>query len=244
MLTKSKLKYIQSLGHKKPRDEAGVFIAEGPKLLNELLETAPETVLEVFALKEWIDEHKKILTKNTVEVITEKELERISGLATPNNVVAIVKKMNTTGPVSAKGKVTLVLDTIQDPGNLGTIIRTADWFGVTQIVCSANCADLYNSKVVQATIGSIIRVKVFYEDIHKWLSQQQEVPIYAAMLEGEDMTSLKKVKEGIILIGNESRGISDELINLATVKVTISGKGSAESLNAAVATGILLSQLV
>ncbi|MBS1633010.1 MAG: RNA methyltransferase [Bacteroidetes bacterium] len=244
MLTKSKLKYIQSLGHKKPRDEAGVFIAEGPKLLNELLETAPETVLEVFALKEWIDEHKKILTKNTVEVITEKELERISGLATPNNVVAIVKKMNTTGPVSAKGKVTLVLDTIQDPGNLGTIIRTADWFGVTQIVCSANCADLYNSKVVQATMGSIIRVKVFYEDIHKWLSQQQEVPIYAAMLEGEDMTSLKKVKEGIILIGNESRGISDELINLATVKVTISGKGSAESLNAAVATGILLSQLV
>jgi TrmH family RNA methyltransferase len=243
MLVKSKLKYIQSLGQKKPRDEEGVFIAEGPKLVKELLETAPNFVEEIFALKEWIEENQKFLTKNKVEEITEPELERISQLHTPNKVLAIVKKFDVGEKSITKEKITLTLDTIQDPGNLGTIIRTADWFGVEQIVCSQDCADVYNPKVVQATMGSIARVKVFYVDLEKWLAQQKDVRIYAAVLEGHDITTMKKINEGIILIGNESKGISDEILKLANVRITIPKKGRAESLNAAVAAGIILGHL-
>ncbi|HWC55155.1 MAG TPA: RNA methyltransferase [Chitinophagaceae bacterium] len=244
MLVKSKLKYIQSLGQKKPRDEAGVFIAEGPKLVKELLETAPDAIEEIFALKEWMDQNRELLTKNKVEEITEPELERISKLSTPNKVIAIIKKFDVGEKIVAKDKITLALDTIQDPGNLGTIIRTADWFGVEQIVCSHDCADVYNPKVVQATMGSIARVKVFYVDLEKWLSQQKDVRIYAAVLEGKDITTMKKINEGIILIGNESKGINDEILKLANVKITIPKKGKAESLNAAVAAGVLLGWLV
>lgn len=244
MLVKSKVKYIQSLGQKKPRDEAGVFIAEGPKLVKELLETTAGSIEEIYALQEWIEENKKLLTKTSVVEISEQELERISQLNTPNKVVAIVKKFSAGAPIISKGIITLALDTIQDPGNLGTIIRTADWFGVAQIVCSRDCADVYNSKVVQATMGSIARVKVFYVDLEKWLVQQQDVRIYAAVLEGQDITAMKKIKEGIILIGNESKGISDEILKLANVKITIPKKGKAESLNAAVAAGVIMGYLL
>src|SRR5574338_50060 len=244
MLVKSKVKYIQSLGQKKPRDEAGVFIAEGPKLVKELLETTAGSIEEIYAMQEWIEENKKLLTKTSVVEISEQELERISQLNTPNKVVAIVKKFSAGAPIISKGIITLALDTIQDPGNLGTIIRTADWFGVAQIVCSRDCADVYNSKVVQATMGSIARVKVFYVDLEKWLVQQQDVRIYAAVLEGQDITTMKKIKEGIILIGNESKGISDEILKLANVKITIPKKGKAESLNAAVAAGVIMGYLL
>lgn len=245
MLVKSELKYIQSLDHKKPRDEAGVFIAEGPKLVKELLEMKQVSVSGIYALKEWIETNKKLLTKIAVTEISEGELDRISQLSTPNQVLAIVKKnLPDEQSLISKGKVTLALDTIQDPGNLGTIIRTADWFGVEQIVCSQNCADNYNPKVVQATMGSIARVKIFYVDLEKWLAQQNDVRIYAAVLDGQDVMEMKKIKEGIVLIGNESKGISNALLKQANVKITIPKKGKAESLNAAVATGILLSQLI
>lgn len=243
MLVKSKLKYIQSLGQKKPRDEEGVFIAEGPKLVKELLEARGITVLEIFGTKEWIEENQKFLIKNKAETITEKELERISQLTTPNKVLAIIKKIDAGETIVTKEKITLALDTIQDPGNLGTIIRTADWFGVEQIVCSRDCADMYNPKVVQATMGSIARVKVFYVDLEKWLAQQKGIRIYAAVLEGQGLTAMKKINEGIILIGNESKGISDEILKLANVKITIPKRGTAESLNAAVAAGIILEHL-
>lgn len=244
MLVKSKLKYIQSLGQKKPRDEAGAFIAEGPKLVKELLESAPDAIEEIYALKEWIEENKKLLTKNTVVEISDQELERISQLSTPNKVLAVIKKISTDEPIFTKEKITLALDTIQDPGNLGTIIRTADWFGVEQIVCSKDCADVYNPKVVQATMGSIARAKIFYVDLGKWLAQQKDVRIYAAVLEGQDVTAMKKINEGIILIGNESKGISNEILKLANVKITIPKKGKAESLNAAVAAGVVLGCLL
>ena len=143
-----------------------------------------------------------------------------------------------------KERISLVLDAIQDPGNLGTIIRIADWFGISQIICGTGCADIYNSKVVQATMGSIARVNVFYTDLPVWLKQRSGVRIYATMLEGKDVTKMSTIKEGLIIIGNESIGIDKEVLQYSNEKISIPRKGNAESLNAAVATGIILSHLV
>src|SRR5690242_13691006 len=132
---------------------------------------------------------------------------------------------------------------IQDPGYFGTIIRIADWFGISQVICSEDCADMYNPKVVQATMGSVATVKVFYTELETWLTEQKDIRIYAAMLEGKDITKMTVLKEGLIVIGNESRGISEKIIALANEKITVPKKGEAESLNAAVATGIILSHI-
>lgn len=244
MLLKQKVKDIQSLGQKKFRQEEGLFIAEGPKLVKELLEADAASIKEVYGLKEWIDNNKNLLHKASVTEISEIELEKISQLTTPNKVVAIVQQYGTGDNISVKDSITLVLDNIQDPGNLGTIIRIADWFGVEQIVCSLDSADMYNPKVVQSTMGSIARVKVYYRDLEEWLSSQNVVAVYAASLAGQDVTTMKKIKEGIIIIGNESKGISPEIMNLINIKITIPQKGKAESLNASIAAGIILSHLI
>ena len=241
MLSKSKIKYIQSLGHKKFRDEEGLFLAEGPKIVKELINEIPTLVQCVYALKDWLSENKGLPAAIEVNEITDIELERISQLSAPNKVLAVLKKINST-VFSAKGKITIALDTIQDPGNMGTIIRTADWFGIDQVVCSHDSADIYNPKVVQSTMGSIGRVKVFYTDLQKWI-KEQDVKIYAAALEGEDIKKIKTFREGIIIIGNESKGIHPDLLQIANERITIARAGKAESLNAAVATGIILSHL-
>jgi TrmH family RNA methyltransferase len=240
---KLKAKYIQSLGQKKHRDEEGLFVAEGPKLVAELLGTSRENIQELYAVKEWIKENSHWM-KIPVTEVSGSELEKISQLKTPNQVLAVLKKFETGESITVKGKISLVLDTIQDPGNMGTIIRIADWFGVEQIICSEECADIYNPKVVQATMGSIARVKVFYTELEEWLQNQKEISIYAALLEGKDVSKIGVLKEGLIMIGNESKGISDRLLNLVTEKITIPQKGKAESLNAAVATGIILSHVI
>ena len=229
---------------KKFRNQEKLFIAEGPKLVKELLETNAVQVTQVCALKEWIIENGKLLSRIETIEITEADLERISKLTTPNKVIAIARQFDADNKLLIKGKITLALDTIQDPGNFGSIIRTADWFGVEQIVCSNDCADLYNPKVVQSTMGSIARVKVLYVDLKEWLSAQKDVRIYATVLEGQDITTMIKLHEGIIIIGNESKGISEEILKLANVKITIPKKGKAESLNAAVAVGVVLGWLV
>ena len=243
MLSKSKIKYIQTLGQKKFRQQEGSFIAEGPKIVAELLQTQSRQVTEVFAVKEWIESHASLLGTIPCQLVTEAELEKISQLNTPNQVLVLLKQFDTELPVSPRGRIVLALDNIQDPGNLGTIIRIADWFGVEQLVCSPDSADCYNPKVVQATMGSIARVQVHYTDLKAWLTAQPDVRIYAAVLEGKDITTMDRLKEGILLIGNESRGISPELLQLANVRITIPRFGKAESLNAAVATGIVLSHL-
>jgi len=243
MVSKSQLKYIQSLGQKKHRDEARVFVAEGPKLVKELLQSKNVELSEIFAVSEWIEENKNLLKGVNATVIDEIELGKISQLTTPNRVVAIVKKFEQGRPV-IKERISLVLDAIRDPGNLGTIIRIADWFGISQIICSDDCADMYNPKVIQATVGSIARVDVFYTDLPAWLKQQSGIRIYAAMLEGKDVTKMNAIKEGLIIIGNESVGIDNDLLQCANEKISIPRKGNAESLNAAVATGIILSHLV
>lgn len=242
MLGKSKVKYIQTLGQKKFRDQEGLFIAEGPKIIADLLETPAAKIKAIYAVQDWIDEQKRLSAAIEITAIEASDLEKISQLKTPNKVLAIVEYFQLPGEITTDNKITLALDGIQDPGNLGTIIRIADWFGVEQIICSNDSADLYNPKVVQSTMGSIGRVKVFYTNLHEFLSGQS-TSIYATALNGKDINSLDKLKEGIIVFGNESKGISNEILHIATHKITIPKKGKAESLNAGVAAGVVLSHL-
>ena len=244
MITKNQVKYIQSLGQKKSRDIENRFIAEGPKLVNELVKAENCRIIHLLALKEWIDENPGASNHTEIIEISDAELEKISQLATPNQVLAVIEKIEWNNDPQVKGNVSLALDTIQDPGNMGTIIRLADWFGIKNIFCSTDCADVYSPKVVQASMGSISRVRVEYRDILSWLVENNDVSIYAAVLDGTDITKMEKISEGIIVIGNESKGINAEMLKLANVQITIPGKGKAESLNAAVATGIILSHLV
>ena len=233
------VKYIQSLGQKKPRDEEKVFVAEGPKLVEELIASGNADIIHIYATAEWINDNRRNATGN-ITGINDDELKRISQMVTPNKVLAVVKQFPSINKIDVKNKITLALETIQDPGNLGTIIRTADWFGVEQIVCSNDCADMYNPKVVQATMGSIARVRILYTDLKEWLFSQKDIRIYATVLEGRDITTVEKLNEGIIVIGNESKGISEEILKLTNVKLTIPKRGKAESLNAAVAVGVVL----
>ncbi|MBI3883781.1 MAG: RNA methyltransferase, partial [Sphingobacteriales bacterium] len=178
-----------------------------------------------------------------LEQVEDFELSKISALVTAANVLAVFTKIKEVLPAVA-GKVTLLLDKIQDPGNLGTIIRIADWFGIATIICSADTVEQYNPKVVQSTMGSLGRVQVVYTDLPEWIKSNAGIRIYAAALNGKNVASLKGLKEGAIIIGNESKGISPELMELANEKITIPKTGAAESLNAAVATGIILSHIV
>lgn len=243
MLSKLRIKYIQTLGQKKFRQEEKLFIAEGPKLVRELLEEKKSHIEEVWAVPDWIKEHDQLLAGVKHGDVSEAELERISQLNTPNQVLAVVRQFELPATMNTKGHLSLVLDTIQDPGNLGTIIRLADWFGIPQIICSVESADCYNPKVVQSTMGSIARVNVFYKDLEEWLPSQKGIDIYATALSGENITQMDPISEGLIIIGNESKGISPAIMELANKKITIPRKGKAESLNAAVATGIILSHL-
>src|SRR5262252_551096 len=242
MISKSQVKYIQSLGQKKYRDQEQVFVAEGPRLVTDLLQSKDVIVTHLYAVSDWLEDNEKLLKEINTNEILERELQSISQLKTPNRVIAVVKKFENKEPIAA-GNISLVLDTIQDPGNLGTIIRIADWFGINQIVCSDDCADMYNSKVVQATMGSIARVDVYYTKLHAWLAKHHEVRVYATMLDGKDVTKMGPVKEGIIIIGNEAKGIDERLLEFANEKITVPKKGKADSLNAAVATGIVLACL-
>ncbi len=242
MIVKSKVKYINSLGDKKLRDAGKVFIAEGPKIINELLGEKLMEPREIFALKDWIQQNE-----NPALPVTEIDdimLERLSFLSTPNQVVGLFS-IPEHSPVSLKNKVSIIADGIQDPGNLGTIVRCADWFGVQQVICSKDSADIYNPKAVQSTMGSIARVKVYYEDLHALLvKNKNEIKVYAATLNGTDIKKVKPLSEGVLIIGNESKGITNSLLSLVDEKITITRRGKAESLNAAVATGVILSHLL
>lgn len=244
MLSKTIVKYIQSLAHKKVRDEEHAFIAEGPKVVSELLESGFFPCRAIYSLPAWSAENNALLKVADVEntTIETADLERISQLQTPNKVVAIFSKRDRELS-SLTGKLSLMLDEIQDPGNMGTIIRTADWFGLENIICSRGCADIYNPKVVQSTMGSLSRVCLYYTSLDTFIQEHPETPVYAATLGGKNMASIQ-VKEGILLVGNESKGVKKELLQLVKEEVSIAAKGKAESLNAAVACGIILSHWV
>ncbi len=243
MLSKTRLKYIQTLGQKKFRDSEGLFIAEGPKVVEELLKEKNVKFIEILALDKWIEGHGSSAKNISLTAVSEQELERVSRLTTANQVLAVLEQFPVSEIRASKNSFTLALDDIRDPGNLGTIIRLADWYGISNIVCSEHSADIYNPKVVQSTMGSIARVNCYYTDMDVWLGEQ-EVDSYAAVLNGRSIYDLPALKEGIILIGNESQGIQEHLTRHVNEKLTIPRIGKAESLNAAVATGIILSHLV
>ena len=245
MLSKTIVKYIQSLAHKKLRDEQGVFIAEGPKVVPELLLAKKFVCKIICATKNWLDENEKLFNNLSADVheINEIELEKISQLQTPNKVLAVFSK-NEEPVIHISNTVSLMLDEIQDPGNMGTIIRTADWFGIKNIICSNECVDCYNPKVVQASMGSISRVNIIYTELEAFIDEHKEIKIYAATLGGKTLTSFGKITEGIVLIGNESKGVKENLVRLVAGQITIPKYGGAESLNAAVACGIILSHII
>ena len=241
MLSKNEIKDIQSLSQKKFRDELKLFIAEGPKIVEELIELIPHQIEKIYAVEEWMKNRKTSVQNIKPIEVSSAELDKLSQLQTPNQVIAIIRKNDSKKPDASL--FTLYLDTIQDPGNFGTIIRIADWFGIKNIVCSNGCVDLYNPKVIQSTMASIARVNVFYDENNEWL-RDQTVPIFAATLDGTILYERSKTKEGILIIGNESKGIRPEILQYAKDNITIPKKGEAESLNAAVATGIILSHLL
>lgn len=243
LITKTQVKYIQSLGHKKFRDAEGVFVVEGPRITGELLAVPRMRPRQIYALPEWIEALPPGFGKGVVTAVGAVELGRLSALTTPNQVVAVFDKPVFGEPDLGAG-VHLVLDGIQDPGNLGTIVRLADWFGIDSVVCTEDSADVFNPKVVQSTMGSIGRVPVIYRDVMEILGEAGDMPVFAAVLEGESVYGIGRVRRGIIVIGNESKGIGPGLLELATRRVTIPRVGGAESLNAAVATGIVLSHLL
>ena len=227
-ISKAQIKLIRSLQHKKYRDELGLFVAEGKKCIDEL-KKGFELVLEV--------------TSNNA---TETEIAQMSGLKTPQGTIAVFKKSVISNQPSG---ITLALDGVQDPGNLGTIIRTCDWFGVTHIVCSNDTADCYNPKVVQATMGALTRVKLTYTNLPKWLEQQKS-PIYGTLLDGKNMynelPSISGQQSAVIVMGNEGNGISKEVRKLITHPILIpsypENAETSESLNVAIATAIVLAE--
>lgn len=243
MLTKNNIKLIRSLEQKKYRTKEGVFVAEGPKVVGDLLcAMRPQ---KIFATSEWISKNN---TKGMdVELISEEELSRISFLQHPQQVLALFPipnhKESSNYAEAIKEKLTLALDSVQDPGNLGTIIRIADWFGIETILCSHDTADVYNPKVIQATMGSIARVRVIYTDLPQTLSLlRQQMPVYGTLLNGKDIYAKKLSQEGVIVMGNEGKGISPEVSSLVTDRILIpnypEGRQTTDSLNVAIATAI------
>lgn len=232
MITKTEVKYIQTLYLKKNREQQQLFIVEGEKMVLELLQ-ANWPIKKLFCVENFSQaKHPK------AQIITEAELVRISTLTTPNKALAVVS-IPQYNAIDTNGLV-LVLDGIQDPGNLGTIIRTADWFGIKTIVCSTDTADCFNPKVVQASMGSIFRVAVHYLPLNKFFETYSE-PIYVADLQGKPIQQVVPTKQGCIVLGSEGKGVRIQPPKTSqTIGVHIPKKGHAESLNVGIAAGILM----
>lgn len=221
-----------------------MYVIEGEKIIHEYLRS-DYLLANIYATTEWLAENSALLKKKKLPFteITERELQQISSLATPNRVLAIARipegALQATPESLVTSGIHLALETIQDPGNLGTIIRTADWFGIRHIFCSEDCVDAYNPKVVQATMGSLARVHVHYTVLNVFL-QKIPLPVYAAVLEGENLFTQTLPKDALVLIGNESKGISPQLARAAHRKINIPRFGEAESLNASIAAAVIL----
>ncbi len=245
MLSKAKIKLINSLNYAKYRKQHGLFVAEGTVNVLDFLQSSIETT-DLYATGEWIEKHRQALTGIHYHETEEKELKKISFLKNPPEVVALLKipDMGNLNLNDLAGLL-LMLDGIQDPGNMGTIIRTADWFGIRNIVCSPTSADAFNPKVVQASMGSLARVKVYTADLVKMVKNRPDyLNTFGAVLDGSPLNEVPKPKTGIIIIGNEARGISKDLLPWIDFKITIPrlpGRqgSSAESLNASIATAII-----
>lgn len=243
MLSKAQITLISSLQNKKFRKQHGLFIVEGIKSVIEFLSSSYQ-VDSIFYTEDVLAKVGKISGNIKSYVLTAKEFEKISALKSPQGILALVHipKQAELNVLDFKAKHTLLLDDIQDPGNLGTIIRTAEWFGFQHIICSIGTVDAYNPKVVQATMGSLSRTQVHYIDLKTFILEAK-IPVFGALLNGDSIYHTDWTKEGFIVLGNEGNGISDEIIALVDKPITIPRIGEAESLNVAVATTIFCSEI-
>ncbi|WP_397445553.1 TrmH family RNA methyltransferase [Polaribacter sp. R77954] len=236
-ISKNQLKVITSLSQKKYRQKHQLFVAEGVKVVAELI-NSPFKVDTLFAL----DNFETTISKEKIVRISEKELQKISNLKSPNKVLALFK-IPEEKPLQNTGLI-IVLDAINDPGNLGTIIRLCDWFGVTELICSKDTVDCYNPKVVQASMGSLTRIPVKYLDLEVYL-KSTKITTFIADMDGQNVYQSDLTKEAILIMGNEANGVSEEIKSLVTHKLSIPRFGEiqkTESLNVATATAILLSE--
>jgi len=239
-LSKNRLKYIHSLELKKKRKEDKVFVAEGPKLVGDLLGVFPCRFLA--ATPDWLVAYPNVKADEIVEV-TNEELSRASFLKTPQQVLAIFEQPEYKIDANVVHQsLCLALDDVQDPGNLGTIVRLADWFGIEHVFCSLNTADIYNPKAIQATMGAIARVKVHYTSLSPFISSLSDCPVYGTFLDGENIYKESLSSHGLIVMGNEGNGIGQDIAGLINKKLYIpnypSDRQTSESLNVAIATAI------
>ncbi len=244
-LSKNKIKELTAYSVKKYRDKDGVFIAEGTKLVNEFLPVFNCKLLAATA--EWIEENKP--KAQEVIAVTDNELKKISQLTTPQQVFALFEQPSFVIPANWNStELSLALDDIQDPGNMGTILRIADWFGISTVFCSEHCVDIFNPKTVQATMGALGRVKVFRVDLPAFLYEQKKkgIPVFGTFLNGATIYGENLSKQGIIVMGNEGKGISAAVEETITNRLFIphfpADKATSESLNVAVATAIVCSE--
>ncbi len=247
MLSSGQIKYLQSLRMKKFRDLHGVFVAEGEKIVGELLQGGMQTEM-LCALPEWLERWQgKIPGSTACLPVNQKMLKRISSSKSPNQVLAVVSKPSWQIPDTFRAdELILLLDRIQDPGNLGSIIRSADWFGIRHIICSPGTADIYNPKVIQSTMGSFIRTKTCYADLPAFIRRHKErIRFYGSFMDGQDVFASTSRFPAAIVTGNESQGISEEVAVLLDERLSIpagpdADRAGAESLNAGVAAGIMM----
>ncbi len=245
MPSKVQIKTIRALQHKKYRQKFDQFVVEGVKNTFELLKSDLIAVKTLFITPKYLEKYPFLLDQDCeVNEVDEKELKKISYLSTPQGILGICQIPKKSNILPLNNNVTLMLDGIRNPGNLGTIIRIADWFGIDNIICSPDCVDPFNPKTVQATMGSIGRIQLWKKDLTTVLQENNTLLTYAATLKGTPLTQMRKIEEGIILIGNESNGIHPELLTFVKKEITIPKIGKAESLNAAIATGIICGRLL
>ena len=239
-MTQAEAKRIKSLHLKKNRKELGLFLVEGEKSILELAHSDFE-IEKIYITSECLDKNKEILSsvKNFIEPVSVGEIAKMTSLEYNDTGLAVVRQKENKEFEISGDDIVLALDDIRDPGNLGTIIRTADWYGVTKIICSPTTAEFYNMKTISATMGSFARVEIYYTELDEFL-KNKKLPILGALLDGENSHTFCYPKNGVLLMGNESNGINDALLPLITDKITIPKYGNAESLNVAMATGILL----
>jgi TrmH family RNA methyltransferase len=243
MLSKSQLSFIKSLHQKKYRKESGLFIVEGIKSIVEFLASSFK-IHSIYSLPQNLSLLPALPANIKLFEVNNAELDKISTLQTPQGILAIIHipESEKLSALDLSGRFTLVLDGIQDPGNLGTIIRTADWFGFQNVVCSMNTVEVYNPKTVQATMGSLARIRVDYMDLGDFF-KEVTLPVFGALLEGKSMYDINWGTEGLVILGNEGQGITDEVQEFITDPVTIPRVGAAESLNVAISAAIICSDI-
>ena len=243
MISKNQISYVKSLAEKKFRVKYGCFAAEGNKIAVEIL-NSNWAIEHVFATIEFVERNQFQFDKSKINIVSKMDIDRISNLFSPTDAIVIAKMPEPQKPDFTATSWSLGLDTIQDPGNLGTIIRTADWFGIHQIFASPECVDLFNSKTIQSSMGSFLRVKVIECDLEKLIAENHFSQIAGAVLNGKNIFETNFQKSGLMILGNEGKGIRESLLNKINLPITIPAKGKAESLNVAVAAGIVSSVLV